>query len=227
MSFTTRLRSILIAPGTVFTDTPTLVDESADLTEEGFDTLTLTYAMRRAALTAEHCAALFPQGSQIGSRKFWIVSARPQRVAAGFWLAEVVCKGWASNKPAKVRVGAGAETQSGKNVIAPTVPNPISPADFEVFAAVQTRENTPTVSVSFLAEDLNTYAQTHLVGRAVSLPAGISVAVAYSIWSTLSTYTYHWPNGWVLMASEQDRIPGTDAGFVTNSYLYVRPITPS
>lgn len=221
MSFTTRLRSILIGTGTVFTDTPTLVDEKPDLTEEGFDTLTLTYAMRRAALTAENCAALFPQGSQIGSRKFWIVSARPQRVAAGFWLAEVVCKGWAATKPAKVRVGAGAETQGGKNVNAPT-----GLGGTALYASVQTRENAPTVNVSYLAENLNTTANTNKVGQAFAIPVGITVEVAASVWTTLSTYTYNWPNGWVLMASEQDRIPGTAVGFVTDSYLYVREKTP-
>ena len=221
MSFSARLRSILIGTGTVFSETPTLVDEEPTLTEEGWDSLTLTYALRRAALTAEQCATLFPQGSQIGTRKFWIVSARPQRVAAGFWLAEVSCKGWAATKPAKIRVGASAESQSGKNVIAPA-----PGGGYGNYQNLQTRENTPTVSVSYLAENLNTTSNTASVGRPFALPAGLTVDVAASVWDTLNNPTYHWPNGWLLVSSEQDRLPGTAVGLVTDNYHFQRAFSP-
>jgi hypothetical protein len=221
MSFLTRQTSYLIGTGTVFSDAPTLVDEEVDLTEEGWDTLALKYALRRATYTAEACAAHFPPGTQIGSRKFWITSAKPFRVAAGFWLAEVTCKGWAATKPAKVRIGAAADMQSGKDVTAP------SPGGGSaLYADLQTVENTPTVAVTYLAENLNTTSNTDDVGRPKSLPGGITVPVAVSIWTALADPIYHYPNDWVLMGSEQDRLAGTDVGLVTDNYRYIRPLSP-
>lgn len=221
MSLTTRHTALLIGEGTVFSSTPTLVDENPALSEEGWDSNTLTYAARRASLTAEECAALFPIGAQIGSRKWWITGAKPQRAAPGFWLIEVACKGWGATKPAKVKVGAAAESQSGKNVTAPN-----GSGGSALYASVATHENTPTLSVSYLAENLDTVSNTDEVGKAKAIPGDITIAIADSVWTSLPEFTYHWPNGWVLMGSSQDRLPGTDVGLVTDDYRYVRDKTP-
>jgi len=232
MSFESRHQSFLIHSGALTTGTVTLPggqvayegDEEATINEEGWDSLSKPYFMLRASLTAEQCAVMFPAGARLGTRTWWIAGARPVRVAAGFFRVDVTFKGWADvAKPAKIRVGASGEQQSAENVRAP---ESVGDTVGAIFAKVQTHENMPTVSVAYLVPDITAsgVANTDKVGTAQDPP--VTIAVPDTVWSFLTTYVYHWPNGWVLMGSEQDRLPGSDAALVIDSYKYVRDKTP-
>lgn len=220
MSFTDRKLSAVIGTGSLMTGTLTLVDEVPNLTNEGWDTLEQTYLQRRTSCTAEEAAALFPIGTRLVGRTFWVVApARIRCLAAGWWEFKVQCKGWASAKPAVVRVSAAAEQQSAENVdISGTT-----------YAKVATHEATPTIAASYFVEDIDdttpvVTSKTVLVGRESTPP--VTIDVATTIWASLTEYVYHWPNGWVLMSSDQDRLPGTAAAWVTDNYKFIRPVTP-
>lgn len=231
MSLTDRNLSILACHPLLMTGGVTLAggqnavedDEEATLSEEGWDSLRKSYVMARANLTAENLAAMFPQGAQLASRKWWITGARPVRLAPGLWRADVDFKGWAATKAAKIRVGSSAEQQSGENVRAPAY---VGDTVGTVYAKVQTHENAPTIAATYLVEDITAsgVAKTDKVGTAQTPP--VTVAVPDSVWGFLTEFVWHWPQGWVLMSSEQDRLPGTNAALVTDSYKFIRDKTP-
>jgi len=186
--------------------------EKATLNDEGWDDLSIDYTTKRPTLTAEQLAAAFPLGTRLGSRNWWVVGSTPECIASGVWKAEVRFKGWAQTKPNKISVGAAADEQSAENVTTRE----------GLFAKVAVTENTPTMRVSYLVANYTT-APTNEVGRAKIPPD--AVAVAASIWDTIGDFTYHYPNGWVLMSSEPDRLVGSTAALVTDTYKYIRSIS--
>ena len=220
MSFLDRHTAMIIGGPATTTDFlggfPTLISEDPTITNNGWDTLIRTFALRRPTLTPEDLAALYPIGNQIGTRTWWITGSKPQQFAPGVWLAIVDCKGWASAKPLLVKVGAVADSQSADSVT-------IAGA---TYAKVEVHENAPTVTVSYLVANIDADGvdKTALVGTAQSPP--VTIAVAATGWSGLTKYTYHYPNGWVLMGSDHDRLPGCNATLVTDSYKYIRSKTP-
>ena len=220
MSFLTRQNSIIITGPGDFSATPTAVEEIPEINDEGWDSLTLTYVVKKPTLTAEEVAKLFPIGTRLDARFWWVVGASPKLVAAGFWLITVKYKGWAITKPIKVKVGASAEQQSGQNIRTPK----------GTYAKVEVHEPGITVAVSYLVEDVDattpeSASKTDKVGKELVPP--VIIKVPDSVWAYLTTFVYHFPNGWVLMGSEQDRLVGTTAALVTDNYKYIRDKTPA
>lgn len=219
MTFTDRQISILISGAAAFSTTPTAVEEVPEINDEGWDTLAITYTLQKATLTAEDLAKLFPLGTRLDNRFWWVVSVRPKLIARGLWLITVNHKGWAAAKPIKVNVGSSADQQSGKNIATPK----------GAYANVQIHEPGLTIAVSYLVEDVDSKtpapaSMTDKVGTEVEPP--VSIDVPKSVWAYLTEYVYHWPSGWVLMSTEQDRLVGTSAAFVKDAYKYIRDKTP-
>jgi hypothetical protein len=218
MSFTDRHTTILIGVGDWLDgeETPA-IDEVLNPSEEGWDTLVVSYIHRVPELTPEDCATTYPQGAQLGTRKFWITSAKPVRRAPGVWIAEVSFKGWAGEKPVKVRVGSAAEQQQAENV---------EIIEVGTFAKAQIHQNTPTITISYLVEDVTDelVEMTSKVGSAQTPPETIDTPPNF--WTSLDPFLYHFPNGWVLMGSDQDRLPGTTAALVSDTYKYIQAATP-
>lgn len=219
MSFTTRHPpTILISTDALIgTGAPVYADEVLTPSESGWDILDVTYVHKEANLTAEDIGAIFPLGQQLPSRNFWVVSAKPMRRAPGLWFSKVRYKGWGVSKPAKIVVGTSAEQQQAENITISGV---------GTFPKVQVNQNTPTVSIIYLISDTATQGVTDQVGEAVSLPVGVSVPAPTNFWNYLSEYVYHFPNGWKLYGSNQDRLPGSPAALVRDSYKYVHDISP-
>ena len=221
MSFTSQHASILIGPSSVLGGALVKLTEEPSLSNEGWDTLTVTYAQRVAFCTAEALAALFPVGARLGTRTWWIAAAQISSAYAGLQIYTVTFRGWAGAKPAKITVGSAADQSGGENVRAPQYEGDAVGA---IYAKVQTHENMPTVTVAYLSENVATSAQTAQVGKKQTPPTFIQVPE--TVWAMLTVYVYHWPSGWVLMGSEQDRLPGTVAALVTDTYKYIREKTP-
>lgn len=214
MSLTDRVTSILIGTGSLISGSSApAVDEVFTPGEEGWDSLIVHYAHRVATLTGEQIAAAYPQGAQLGTRKFWITSAKPVRKGPGLWFAEVAFKGWASTKPYKISVGATAENQTAEPATIDSV----------LYNRVSIHQNNPTIRVSYLVENYTALA-TNQVGTSQSPPA--SIATPLEIWTSLADPVYHYPNGWVLMSREPDVIPGATPALVTDTYKWIRAWTP-
>jgi hypothetical protein len=232
MSLTTRHSSVLIGLPSRFADPtyplpeapPVLVNEEPSLTNEGWDSLTQIYTVRVATLTPEALAGLFPIGARLGSRNWWVVGSVPQERAPGFWTARVAYKGWAQSKPAIVKVSASAASHIGENVGVPsfTVGNTTYAA--RTVPKVETHQNTPNVTVSYLVADVGDAPKTALVGTQTSLP--VSITAPSNIWASLDPYLFHFPNGWVLLESAEDRLPGSTAALVTDTYQFIQAISP-
>jgi hypothetical protein len=227
MSLTTRHTSLIIGLAERLGDGGKhLVGEEPNLTNEGWDSLSQIYTVRAATLTAESLAALFPIGAQLGTRKWWLTGAKPTERAPGFWTVAADYKGWAATKPAVIRVGAAANQQTASNVLAPTGVG----AGMATFEKLETNQNQPTITVSYLVADIT--ASTG--GTPVSLTSKVStrltppvtIDVPDNVWGSLTPFLYHWPNGWILMSSAQDRLPGTLAAAVTDTYQYVQAVSP-
>lgn len=237
MSFTTRHHALFIATGDLAAAPSVLpngqansggvcwrkLDEEASISEEGWDSLKIFYAIRKANFSAEECAAYFPQGAQLGGRKWWITGSRPVRVGPGIYRAEVDLKGWAIAKPAKIRVGTSAEQQSGTNMRAPTA---VGDTVGAIFAKLETHENMPTIAVTYLVDNYlsPTTQKISKVGTAQTPP--VTIDVADTVWEFLTEYVWHWPQGWVLMGSEPEPLAGCAAAMVTDTYKYIRAKTP-
>lgn len=218
MSFTTRHSpSIIIAASSITGMDGEYLDEEFSPSEDGWDTLTETYIHVVPFLSAEDCETYYPRGTQHSSRTFWIVQSKPMRRASGLWLVEVTYKGWASLKPAKITVGSAAEQQTAENV---TITGE------GTFDKVQVDQNTPTISVSYLVEDVDFETQIEFVGTEVGLPYGVYITPPANFWTYLTEYVFHFPHGWVLTGSNQDRLPGCNAALVTDTYKYVQEVTP-
>lgn len=190
------------------------LEETPVQNEEGWDTLTINYVTKRPSLSIEELAALFPLGTRLGSRNWWVIGSKPSCVAQGIWKAEVTFQGWAAAKPVKITVGAAAEQQSAENTTITGV---------GTFAKVSVSENMPTMRVTYLLGNWAD-APTNQVGRTRTPPD--PVAVPASFWDYLTTFTYNYPNDWVLMACNLDRIPGATAALVSEDYKFIRAITP-
>lgn len=222
MSFESRSQAILIGKGSLMTGTLTKVLEEPEITNEGWDTLTVTYYQRLATCTPEELAALFPVGGRLGTRKWWIVAVKSTEVAPQFWKFVVNFKGWGSTKPAVIRVGSSANQQSASNILAPST---VGDTVGAVYAKLETHEATPTVAVTYLVENIVIDSLSDEVGTARTPPVS-GIDVPATVWGMLTEFVWHWPQGWVLMGNDQDRLPGTSAALVTDNYKFIRAKTP-
>lgn len=220
MNLLTRADGILLGASAAFmAGTPELVSEDPQISETGWDTLTQIWAVRRGALTAEELAAAYPAGTQLTGRNWWLVGAKPGQRFPGLQLFELSYKGWAGNKPVKLDWSTAADAQSAENIGVTTG------GSTTYYARVQTLESAPAFTASYLVNPVSSATVPSLnVGRPATR-AG-APAVPASVWDYLTRFTYHWPNGWVLMDLAVDILPGTSAGLARESYRYIREKTP-
>jgi len=213
------------APGSFLDGTPVVLKEDPQIAESGWDSMTVAWALRRATLTPEELSALFPTGSQYGARNWWVTGGKPVCMAPGVWTADIQYKGFASLRPAKINWGAAAEQQSADNIAIGAT----------TYAKVSTHEATNTMSVQWICP--NVYATSAVpsdhVGRAflreVDPVTGSPLAVpslAPEVWSYLTSFVYHWPNGWVLEDCQADILAGSGAALITENYKYIRAVSP-
>jgi hypothetical protein len=233
MSFLNRHTAILIHDGfesqeEVFPGM-FLIGDDPQITDEGWDTNTIQLILPNLpGITLEEINSRIPVGTQVEGKKWWVTGWKPKELAPKFYGVEVRLKGWVSvpgedSKAWKIKFGSAAESQSGTNIRVPEFPGDTVGV---VRPKVETHEATPTVSISYPVEDFSTLAPAKaLVGRAAD-PDVPGLVVPPTVWAWLADYVYHWPNGWVLMGLEEDRLVGARAALATLSFKYVRDITP-
>lgn len=247
MPLTARAAAVLISASNPFlAGAATLLSEDPTIAEDGWDTLALSYAIRRPTLPAETLISLFPHGAQLGpenwydlglpgpvatwpadqagTRHWWVVAARAAPIARGIWRAEISLKGIAGPRPYKIRFGAAAKTSSAKALTAS------GGADYRLppvgtYPKLATAVSEPTISVTYLSPHLG-YDALALVGHSPTAPPLDGLPTMLDIWTGLADSVFHWPNGWVLTASEQDRLIGCSAALVTDTFKYTPTNSP-
>lgn len=218
MSLLVRTEGVLLGASPAFmAGAAELVSEVPQITETGWDTLTQTWAVRRASLTAEELAAAYPAGTQIIGRNWWLTGATPGQHFPGLHLFDLTFKGWAGNKPVKLDWSTAADSQTAENIGVTTG------GSTTYYARVATLESAPAFTASYLVTNYSS-----LPSNSVGRPATRAGAppVPASVWDYLTRFTYHWPNGWVLMDLSADILPGTTVALARASYRYIRDKTP-
>lgn len=190
-------------------------DEKPNVTSGGWDSLKRTYYRTSSTpLEVEDIMAEFPTGEKLGTRTFWLTDVEgPTCVVAGLYKIEANYKGFAAPKPVVTNYGAAVNEQTAQNVTIGGI----------LYDNATIYENGNTASVRYVLEDYID-APTDEVGTPKVPPNAQNVAP--SRWLQLETFNYNSPNGWVLMSSSTDVIPGTTVAFMTDDYQFIHAITP-
>lgn len=216
MSLTTRYPNpIIISDYTPDNAAPIFLEETATTSPESWDTVSRDYVLfAESARKIEDISTLFPCGQQQGARALWAQTVSSFKCRGEFiYTFTVNYKGLVSAHPVITDYGAAAENQNGTNIL-------VGPTLYE---SLSTHENTPTAVVRYAVADKSTVG-TDEVGTAQT-PAD-APGVAASVWAFLNRFTYHYPNGWVLMSSQVTELPGTSAALVADTYQFIRDKTP-
>ncbi len=213
MSLFPRHTSLLIggssASGSFLAGTPALLGEDPVLTTGDWDTLAVTYALRRPTLTAEDLAALWPIGSQYGTRNFWVTGAKPDCIAPGVWTVAVQHKGFAATKPVAITWGCSSAPNGGHIVLVGS----------QVIGRVP--YGIPTFTCKYITTDVSS-APVGMIG----VPGSSLNSVWNSAnpnWTTLINTVYAWPTNWMLVSMLADNIPGTSVAMISETYKYSNP----
>lgn len=201
-----------------------LLDRVPSEAEAGWDSMRDTYLLRNDAAGTDPDVAIASfkvRGSQISGKTMWVVSRSARCVALGLFVVEVVSMGLLSARGDRVRYDAGANSQSGQNIL----------AGGAVRANLETQESQVTCDIEYIVTSGltpgNASFYTAEVGTAVDPPAEWEPTVKPSTWSFLTEYTYHHPNGWVLMSVSAENLPGLDTVWLLRDrYQYIYAISP-
>jgi hypothetical protein len=217
MSFSTRFTSpIIISDLDIDKTTPTLLEEVGSTQADGWDTVTQRYALlSETEIDISWVAVnLFDTGDKPDARHLYVQAVNNFKpLGANLYTFSVTLLGMVSTKPVVVNYDGAADQQQGTNIVTPD----------GYFESVSTHENTPTASVRYVTPSISS-APTDEVGTA-KVPTS-APSVAASVWTSLAKFTYHYPNGWVLMASKTTRLAGTNLAFVDDRYQYIRSYSP-
>lgn len=201
-------------------DTPELLDEIPELTNDGWDVLKQKWLVIDTADTTPEAvvAAHFPRGNQLSGRNMWWTSATPRSYGRGTYVIETTAAGILSARGYKISTSAAVATQSATNILTPPLPGVLRPK-------VEVAENQVTCDVSYIS--LGVAPRTGLVGTEVTPPS--APAVPTSVWTFLTNPTYHYPNQWVLMSSDGDGLPGVGHStvcLVVDRYQFIHEFSP-
>lgn len=179
-----------------------------------FDTLRRRILLRDVSLSGPaEAAAGFATGTQLTGTSCYIVSRSAEALAHGIYIIDLVGKGiLEASKPSKVKYTAYATQQSAQNIY--------DPSESTIYAKVVAHEAQVGCDVSYVTST----PPTDDVATAVTPPNAPDVKS--SVWAYLTDPTYHYPNGWVLMACDAEQIPGASVWLVTDRYQYIYPISP-
>lgn len=221
MPFTARHQSIVISDASLRDGEWHWLDETPAISPDGWDTLAVRYVKYSAVrITAEDALADFPTGTKLAAdRNFWVQGISGPVCKGGLLhIVTVQHKGLAGTQPAVITWDNAANQQSGENIAI------TEGGSTTTYASVSTQENYPTLTARYISLDTSAV-PTNQVSKAKTPPSPQSLPT--TVWDYLTTYTYHWPNGWVLMSANVAHLPGTTVGLVTEQYQYIHAKSPS
>jgi hypothetical protein len=207
---------------------PELLDEVPDMPGDGWDTLKRTYLIQdgERPLLQTALGHYFPRGTKDADLTMWITDVTGRRYSQGVHVAQVTYRGILSARGFKISTSAAVATQSGENITAPDDDSsPGVPGSGVVRSKLEVAENQVTCDVSYIS--LGMGPRTHLTGRNETPPSAPTPPTSW--WSWLADPTYHYPHGWVLMASDGEGLPGVDHAdicLITDRYQYIHEISP-
>lgn len=202
-----------------------LIDRVPAEADTGWDTMRDTYLVRDAAAGIDPIAAVasrLTRGTKLDGLNMWIVARSARCLARGIFRVEVVSMGLLSARGYKVRYDSAAAQQQASNV---TVGGTL-------YASVATDESVVTADLEYVligsVVPSNAAFLTTKTARAHTPPAPWNAAVPASQWTSLSTFTFHFPNGWVFKAAQMENLPGLETTWlVKERYQYQYDKSPA
>jgi hypothetical protein len=193
--------------------------------ESGWDSMRDRYALRVDSAGNDPdlaIAGFMARGTKITDKNMWVVSRQARCLTWGLFEVEVISLGLLSARGDRVRYDAGANSSSAENVDVPGV---------GVVPRAEGQESQVTCDIEYIVVsgaqpgDVGFYTAT--VGEAELPPAEWQPTVKASIWETISDFTYHYPNGWVLMSCSIENLPGLDTVWlIRDRYQYIYEVSP-
>lgn len=222
MSLLDRYTSIIIADPALMDGQWHAGEETGSSAAFGWDSLSIPYRKLSATpLTPELARADFLSGTKLGTRNFWVQNiGMPVHRGGGLWEVTVNYKGLSHivgvvTAPQRLIVTTNAS--GNEQSVSPAIINGIS------LDQVSIHQNSITATARYIviAGDVG---QSENVGTAQTPPN--PPASPPSFWLSIADPVYHYPNGWVLMSSDVEPLPGTGVGIVTDNYQYIQEFTP-
>jgi len=223
MAFDSLIRSVVITP--LGDGQSALLERLPSESEAGWDSMRDRYLLRNDAAGVDPHEAIdgfMARGTQVSGKTMWVVSRQPRCLAWGLFEVEVVSLGLLSARGLRVRYDAGANSTSGENVDVPGI---------GLVSRAEGQESQVTCDIEYIVTsgyapgDGSFY--TADVGTATDPPSGWKPTVKDSIWESIGDPTYHYPNGWVLMTSSLENLPGLDTVWlIRDRYQYIYAASP-
>lgn len=219
MSFKTmQPGGILVLPsGSSSSEIIDLLDETPNFATDGWDGLKRKYFIFDSSTNdlRTAIAAHFPRGAPL-TTNMWVTEVSGRKVAANSFLLDVDAKGLLSARGLRISTSAAVATQSAERVYTP---------DNVLRNKIEVAENQVTCDISYIS--LGSGPQTQLTGKASTPPSAPPTPA--SVWTSLADPTYHYPNGWVLMGTDSESLPGvpnTTICLVTDRYQFIHTYSP-
>lgn len=172
---------------------------------------------RRGAVSAAGLAGDWPIGSKLSSAAIdgadlWVQGVTERPVGCGIYRVEVSAKGLLYQRGTVVCYGAAAQLQSAENVT----------IDGTTYARAEVCESDVTAQVRYISDD----PPTENVGQ--SRTPARAPQVRSSGWNSIENPLYQYPNGWVLMSTSAEPLPGVSPAIylISDDYQYRYPFVP-
>jgi hypothetical protein len=143
---------------------------------------------------------------------WWAANIRARRKAGNIWIAEVGCKGLLDPRGIKVRGRSSVEQQSAENVGVPGA---------GTRKKVQVLESSPTVELEYISFSEPPTRRVGLTGYPLITPA-----TRQSVWSSLEDPVYHYPNGWVMVDIDWEKLVGANVWLIREIWAKIFPFSP-
>lgn len=220
MSFNTfyRTHPIAILPEGATLPYAEILEDTPTMPSDGWDSLKRRVLVIDPSITSVHAAiaAHYPRGMQLSGLNMWVTDGTGRMLSGGMFLLEIDARGILTSRGYKISTSAAVSVQSGTNII---------DIDSILRPKIEVAENQVTCDVSYIS--LGAAPRTNLTGRNATPPSAPPTPA--SIWTWLADPTYHYPNGWVLMASDGEGLPGvalSTVSLVVDRYQFIHQFSP-
>lgn len=195
-----------------------ILDDVPTLPSDGWDSLKRRVMVVDPTITSVHAAIdeHYPRGMQLPGLNMWVTDATGRQVSGGIFLLEIDARGILTARGYKISTSAAVAVQTAQNIF---------DIDDILRPKIEVAENQVTCDVSYIS--LAAPPRTNLTGRNATPPSAPPTPT--SIWTWLADPTYHYPNGWVLMASDGEGLPGvalSTVALVVDRYQFIHPLSP-
>ena len=215
--------------------TPSLLEETTTLADDGFDDVTRKYAIYSTTHLNARAAAqyFFPRGKRLEELNLWVRTATGREVGAGLYEIQVKAAGLVGATRYNRKVDAQS-SQGGASNVDLTVPGGYPFTYPSTVAKLRSNEASLVCRTTYVTTTAPDYTKVSLTTGYAGNPLPIGYPELptgpANFWSYLATPIYLFPAGWVLEMRGVDAIKN-DAGVevcwaVSDTHVYYHHVKP-